>query len=248
MCTYIAQHDSHHPTLTVKETLFYAYNLKGCEFCKDVLFEAGAQTDVCPMDGLPTRIGNLVHNFGLRHCFNTVVGNEAIKGISGGETRRLTTAEMLTGPFMCLLGDEISTGLDSAAVFDILSAMKRQTGNRKITPVIALQQPSQDAVELFDDICLLAGGRIIYHGPVNLAESYFSQLGFHRPPNVDFADFLVDLSTDDARLYWRKETPCPTHAALASEWEDGPLYAAYIKPRFAAARKATGSPSDRTQV
>ena len=43
---------------------------------------------------------------------NTVVGDSMLRGISGGQRKRVTTAEILAGPQSLVLMDEISTGLD----------------------------------------------------------------------------------------------------------------------------------------
>lgn len=46
-------------------------------------------------------------------CADTVVGDAMLRGISGGQKKRVTTAEMIVGPKKTLFLDEISTGLVS---------------------------------------------------------------------------------------------------------------------------------------
>jgi hypothetical protein len=60
---------------------------------------------------------------GLGHCRDTLVGDGGLmlRGISGGERKRLTTAEMVVGPQRVLLMDEISTGLDSATLHSVVT-------------------------------------------------------------------------------------------------------------------------------
>lgn len=53
-----------------------------------------------------------LHILGLHHVKDTLVGDEMVRGISGGEKKRLTTAEALVGPYLAFFMDEISTGLD----------------------------------------------------------------------------------------------------------------------------------------
>uniref|UniRef100_A0A0V0GWW6 Putative ovule protein n=1 Tax=Solanum chacoense TaxID=4108 RepID=A0A0V0GWW6_SOLCH len=50
-----------------------------------------------------------------------------IKGISGGQKKRLTTGELLMGAPRVLLMDEISTGLDSSTTFQIIKYLKYTT-------------------------------------------------------------------------------------------------------------------------
>jgi ABC-type multidrug transport system ATPase subunit len=55
-----------------------------------------------------------------------------LRGISGGERKRLTTAEMVVGPQRVLLMDEISTGLDSATLHSVITfftAVRRTGGS-----------------------------------------------------------------------------------------------------------------------
>jgi ABC-type Mn2+/Zn2+ transport system ATPase subunit len=47
----------------------------------------------------------------LQVCADTVVGDAMLRGISGGQKKRVTTAEMVVGPKKTLFLDEISTGL-----------------------------------------------------------------------------------------------------------------------------------------
>lgn len=61
---------------------------------------------------------------GLDVCIDTVCGNDLLKGISGGQKKRVTTGEMMVGRMPCLFMDEISTGLDSASTFLISKALR----------------------------------------------------------------------------------------------------------------------------
>lgn len=133
---------------------------------------------------------------------DTFVGDSDVRGISGGQRRRVTVGEMLmaTTPFMC--GDEISTGLDSASTFDMIQTIVHFGRVRKFTRVISLLQPSPETVSLFDELILLADGKLIFSGPVGEVESYFGSLGYRAPEYLDTADFLQMITTDDgATLY-----------------------------------------------
>ena len=58
------------------------------------------------------------------------------------------------------------------------------------TIVVALLQPEPQVYELFDEVMLVANGRITYHGPRTSVLSYFAELGFVPPPKKAVADFL----------------------------------------------------------
>ncbi|KAL0711599.1 hypothetical protein Bca4012_018577 [Brassica carinata] len=102
---------------------------------------------------------------GLDTCADTLVGDEMIKGISGGQKKRLTTGELLVGPARVLFMDEISNGLDSSTTHQIIMYMRHSTHALEGTTVISLLQPSPETYELFDDVILMSEGQIIYQGP-----------------------------------------------------------------------------------
>lgn len=138
---------------------------------------------------------------GLAHAADTLVGDEMHRGISGGERKRLTTAEIIVGPQTCVLMDEISTGLDSATAYAVVKTFRDVAHGLERTFVISLLQPAPEVVALFDDLLLLTDGVVIYHGPVECALPYFQeQLGFACPVRKDHASFLQEITTPAGQL------------------------------------------------
>jgi ABC-type multidrug transport system ATPase subunit len=113
-------------------------------------------------DHLPVYI---LKNLGLSHVRQAMVGSHERRGVSGGERKRVTTGEMQFGRCRVQLLDEISTGLDAAATFDIVQAASFLVKNYQRTIIISLLQPPPEVLDLFDDILLLNDGYVIYHGP-----------------------------------------------------------------------------------
>jgi ABC-2 type transporter len=136
-------------------------------------------------------------SLGLDDVANTYVGDDRVRGVSGGQRRRVTVGEMLAAraPVMC--GDEISTGLDAASTYEMIQVILHYGRKRKQTNIFALLQPSPETVSLFDEVIVLAEGKIIYAGPIEQVEDYFANIGFKSPPYIDVADFLQMLSTDE---------------------------------------------------
>ena len=48
-------------------------------------------------DSIPIIINALLKMFGISHTKNTVVGNEFVRGVSGGERKRVSLSEAFTG-------------------------------------------------------------------------------------------------------------------------------------------------------
>ncbi|KAG3235519.1 hypothetical protein PI124_g19450 [Phytophthora idaei] len=143
----------------------------------------------------------VIQQLGLNNCQNTIVGDAMTRGVSGGERKRVTTGEMEFGNKYVMMMDEISTGLDSAATFDIITTQRSIAKKFRKTVVISLLQPSPEVFDLFDDVVILNEGHVMYHGPRAEALGYFESLGFKCPPRRDVADFLLDLGTDKQSQY-----------------------------------------------
>ncbi|TMW67506.1 hypothetical protein Poli38472_011126 [Pythium oligandrum] len=206
--TYVTQRDCHYPTLTVKETLQFAHECCGSELPErdERLLNQGTPEENEKAINAARAMYKLypdvmIKQLGLEHCQDTVVGNAMLRGVSGGERKRVTTGEMEFGNRFVTLMDEISTGLDSAATYDIVKAQRSAAKKLRKTVVIALLQPSPEVFELFDEVLILNKGQVMYHGPREHVMPYFRSLGFLCPPGRDVADFLLDLGTEQQHVY-----------------------------------------------
>ena len=137
---------------------------------------------------------------GLSRVANTFVGNESLRGVSGGERKRVTSAEILAGPQWVEYMDEISTGLDSATTYSVIQSLGNVCHSLKRTILVSLLQPAPEVMYLFDDLLLLTDGKVIYHGPVSEATAFFASLGFICPPRKDPASFLQEVTTPLGQL------------------------------------------------
>jgi ABC-type transport system involved in cytochrome c biogenesis ATPase subunit len=79
--------ENHFPELTVGQTLEFAAKTKTPHRRIDGISRAAYAARMKDIVGTA---------FGLRHTFNTRVGNDFIRGVSGGERRRVTIAEMVS--------------------------------------------------------------------------------------------------------------------------------------------------------
>ncbi|CAM9133895.1 unnamed protein product [Choristocarpus tenellus] len=197
----VEQTDRHLPTLMVEETLMFAFQ----SMCggKHLMERAEGSTpltkeqeDLCDfMDKRALKVQLIMLDLGLLRAKDTVVGNNMLRGVSGGERRRVTTGEMLCGPQSCFLLDSISTGLDASTTFDIIFALRLVCKEFNTTAVVTLLQPPPEVYGLFDEVCVMAEGSVIYHGPREDCMPHFNSLG------KDEADWLVELTGEIGRAY-----------------------------------------------
>ncbi|RYR31600.1 hypothetical protein Ahy_B01g056429 isoform C [Arachis hypogaea] len=223
---YVSQYDLHIPEMTVRETLDFSARCQGVgskdELLKEVSRrekEAGIMPDpdldaymkATSVKGLKRTLQTdyILKILGLDICADTLVGDPIRRGISGGQKKRLTTGEMMVGPTRALFMDEISNGLDSSTTFQIISCLQHMVHITDATALISLLQPAPETFDLFDDIVLMAEGKIVYHGPRDCIVEFFEDCGFQCPQRKGTADFLQEvISRKDQAQYWsRVEEP-----------------------------------------
>ena len=190
-CMYQAEIDVHFPQLTVGQTLKFA---------------AEART---PRNRLPgvsrdqyaehmTKV--IMAIFGISHTFNTRVGNEYVRGVSGGERKRVSIAEAALGgsPLQCW--DNSTRGLDSATALEFVKTLRISTSLSGATAAVAIYQASQSIYDIFDKVVVLYEGRQIYFGPTTSAKAYFVDMGFHCAERATTGDFLTSLTNPAERV------------------------------------------------
>ncbi|KAL8159438.1 hypothetical protein V2J09_000975 [Rumex salicifolius] len=179
---YVTQEDTLLGTLTVRETITYSAHLR------------------FPPTQTKQEIEELVEgtilDMGLQDCADTVVGNWHLRGVSGGEKKRLSIAlEILTRPQVLFL-DEPTSGLDSAASFFVVQIL-RNIARAHRTVISSIHQPSSETFALFDDLFLLSGGESVYFGEAKKAIEFFAEAGFPCPSRRNPSDhFLRCINSD----------------------------------------------------
>lgn len=188
---YTAEVDVHFPMLTVGDTLTFAARARQPRTLPGgmdkMLFSNHLRDVVMAM-------------FGISHTVNTRVGNEYIRGVSGGERKRVTIAEAaLSGaPLQCW--DNSTRGLDSANAIEFCKTLRLQTDLFHNTACVSIYQAPQSAYDLFDKAVVLYEGRQIYFGRADEARQYFIDLGFHCPARATTPDFLTSMTSPQERI------------------------------------------------
>lgn len=184
LAAYVLQDDNMFAELTVEEQLTYAALLR---------LPPNMSREKKLM-----RVNRVIQELGLSKVRNTMVGNDLVRGISGGERKRVNIGtELVTDPSLLFL-DEPTTGLDSFNALNVMSTLRHLASNGR-TVVSTIHQPRSSIFALFDQLCLLSEGRVMYFGPAKEAIDYFSRLNFKSPSNFNPADFFLDLLSIDPR-------------------------------------------------
>lgn len=150
----MTQEDTLLGTLTVKETITYSAHLRLPENVNKEEVNAIVEETIIEM--------------GLQDCADRLIGNWHLRGISGGEKKRVSIAlEILTRPSLLFL-DEPTSGLDSASAFFVIQALRNISCDGR-TVISSIHQPSSEVFVLFDDLFLLSGGETVYFGEAKMA-------------------------------------------------------------------------------
>lgn len=192
---YNAESDTHIPNITVYQTLVTVARLKTPRNrIRGIDRESWAKhiADVA------------MATYGLLHTRNTKVGNDLIRGVSGGERKRVSIAEatICGAKFQCW--DNATRGLDSATALEFVRALRTQAKINNSTACVAIYQCSQHAYDLFDKVCVLYGGYQIYFGPTSNAKKYFESMGYYCPSRQATADFLTSITSPAERIVNRE--------------------------------------------
>ncbi|KAI8354178.1 ABC-2 type transporter-domain-containing protein [Blakeslea trispora] len=187
---YNEEEDQHYPTLTAKQTLEFALSMKT---------PGKRLPDETRQDFINKVLYMLGNMLGLTKQMNTMVGNAFVRGLSGGERKRMSIAEQMTTHSSINCWDCSTRGLDAASALDYVRALRIMTDIQQKTTVATLYQASNSIYSLFDKVLLLDEGRCLYFGPVEYAKEYFESLGFFCPPRKSIPDFLTGLCNPNER-------------------------------------------------
>jgi len=109
--------DFHYPTLTVRQTLEMALKTK----------TPSKRLQDHRNDFVQEFLDVLTKMYGLTKQVDTVVGNAFIRGISGGERKRLSIAEQMATRSSVNMWDGSTRGLDASSALDYAKSLRIQT-------------------------------------------------------------------------------------------------------------------------
>ena len=210
---YTAETDVHFPKLTVAKTLYLAARARAP---RNLPSGVSADTYACHMRDV------IMAMFGISHTKDTIVGNDFIRGVSGGERKRVSIAEacLSNAPLQCW--DNSTRGLDSANAVEFCKTLRMQADINGATACVSLYQAPQAAYEYFDKVLVLYKGRQIYFGPIKEAKQYFLDMDFICPDRQTDADFLTSMTSSIERIVRPGCVAPRTPDEFAARWKASP--------------------------
>ncbi|KAI0506555.1 ABC-2 type transporter-domain-containing protein [Xylaria bambusicola] len=183
---YNPEDDIHHATLNVWQTLTFALLNK---------------TKKSGKEDIPLIATALMKIFGISHTKYTLVGDEYVRGVSGGERKRVSITETLASKSTVMAWDNSTRGLDASTALDYAKSLRIMTDITNRTTLVTLYQAGEGIYELMDKVLVIDDGREIYSGPAKEAKQYFIDLGFECPERQTTADFLTAVTDPKERRF-----------------------------------------------
>ncbi|KAI3683721.1 hypothetical protein L1987_84235 [Smallanthus sonchifolius] len=195
---FVTQDDILFPHLTVRETLTYAALLR--------------LPKTLTKQEKEKRASDVIRELVLERCQDTMIGGSFVRGVSGGERKRVCIGlEIIMNPSLLFL-DEPTSGLDSTTALRIIELLQ----DIAETVITTIHQPSSRLFHKFDKLILHGKGNLLYFGKASEAMVYFSSIGCSPLIAMNPAEFLLDLANGNMN-----------EASVPSELEDMYLVEAY---------------------
>ncbi|KKK12826.1 ABC multidrug transporter [Aspergillus rambellii] len=192
---YVPEDDLHFPTLNVRQTLEFALQSK---------------TPKRYHERIPRYLEIYGRVFGMSHTMDTLVGNEYIRGVSGGERKRISIIESLATDSSVMCWDNSTRGLDASSALDYARSLRIMTDTCGKATLMTLYQASDAIYDLVDKVLLIDEGRMLYQGPAHEAKAYFEDLGYECAEMQTVSDFLTSITVPERRRFrpgWEKRAP-----------------------------------------
>jgi ABC-type multidrug transport system ATPase subunit len=181
---YVMQEDLFLGALTVRETLKFR-----------AMLVLGSKAN---SENIAHRVETVLEELNLKKCADSKVGNVFVRGISGGEKKRLNIGvELISQPSLLFL-DEPTSGLDSFTSYNVMETLNKIAANQR-TIICTIHQPRSNIFTLFDKILLLSEGKQMYFGDAKECVNYFAKLGYPVPNQMNPTDHFLDTISLDSR-------------------------------------------------
>ncbi|KAF1845157.1 uncharacterized protein K460DRAFT_394877 [Cucurbitaria berberidis CBS 394.84] len=216
---YNPEDDLHYATLKVRDTLRFALKTR-------TPGKASRNEGESRKDYVNEFLRVVTKLFWIEHTLGTKVGNELIRGVSGGEKKRVSIAEAMVTKASVQCWDNSTRGLDASTALEYVQSLRSLTNMAQISTSVALYQAGESLYDLFDKVLLIHEGRCCYFGPADRAADYFKALGFVQPDRWTTSDFLTSVTDSHERQ-------------IKDGWEDRiPRTAAQFGDAFAKSEQA----------
>ncbi|KAI9146800.1 ABC multidrug transporter atrB [Paramyrothecium foliicola] len=193
------------PTLTVEQTIDFATRLKVPHHLPSNMSTADEFQQI--------NREFLLRSMGIEHTRDTKVGNEFVRGVSGGERKRVSIMETLATRGSVFCWDNSTRGLDASTALEYVRCIRAMTDVLGLSSIVTLYQAGNGIYNLFDKVLLLDEGKQTFYGPLDQAKPFMEDLGFFYTDGANIADYLTGVTVPtERRINSGMENQCPRNA------------------------------------
>lgn len=206
------------PTLTVGQTMDFATRLKVPFHLPDGMTASEYQQASKKF---------LLESVGISHTEDTKVGNEYVRGVSGGERKRVSIIETMATRGSVFCWDQSTRGLDASTALEWTKAIRAMTDTLNLSTIVTLYQAGNGIYDMFDKVLVLDEGEQIFYGPREQARPFMEEAGFLCGEGSNIADYLTGVTVPtERRIKDGFENRFPRNAeALRAHYEKSPIHA-----------------------
>ncbi|OBT82536.1 hypothetical protein VE02_09189 [Pseudogymnoascus sp. 03VT05] len=179
------------PSLTVKQTMDFATRLKKPFNLPDGV-ASGEEHRIEMRDFL-------LESMGIEHTVDTKLGDAYIRGVSGGERKRVSIVECLASRGSIFCWDNATRGLDASNALEHVKAIRAMTDILGLSSIFTLYQAGNGIYNLFDKVLVLDESKQIYYGPIVSAQPFMEKLGFICDDGANVTDYLTGITVSTER-------------------------------------------------
>ncbi|KAJ5964002.1 uncharacterized protein N7479_003878 [Penicillium vulpinum] len=209
------------PTLTVGQTMDFATRLKVPFHLPDGMTASEYQQATKKF---------LLESVGISHTEDTKVGNEYVRGVSGGERKRVSIIECMASRGSVYCWDQSTRGLDASTALEWTKAIRAMTDTLNLSTVVSLYQAGNGIYNLFDKVLVLDEGEQIFYGTREQARPFMEEAGFICREGSNVADYLTGVTVPtERRIRDGFENRFPRNAeALRAAYEQSTIYSQMV--------------------
>ncbi|CAK7227434.1 ATP-binding cassette transporter snq2 [Sporothrix bragantina] len=207
-----------YPRLTVGQTMDFATKLKIPFHLPDGTTSVDEYTEETKQF--------LLEAMGIAHTVDTRVGNEFVRGVSGGERKRVSIIECLATRAAVYSWDNSTRGLDASTALEWAKALRAMTDVLGLSTIVTLYQAGNGIYNLFNKVLVLDEGKQIYYGPAQEARGFMEAQGFVYTEGANVGDFLTGVTVPTERKIrpgWENRFP-RTPDAIRTAYEQSEIY------------------------
>jgi len=191
---YNMEDDLHIATLTVAQTMAFALATKSPA-------SGGRLPGVSTKQFNDEILDTILRMLNISHTKQTLVGDAFVRGVSGGERKRVSIAEMMATRARVQCWDNSTKGLDASTALDFARSLRIMTDVLGQTTFVSLYQAGESIYKLFDKVLVLDEGHQVFYGAPDQARAYFESLGYKSLPRQTTADYLTGCTDKNERQF-----------------------------------------------